>query len=368
MAPVWLVALWVDGVALGQVPSTVMPTRLEGAEHRLHGRVLDFTHNHGADRRIWSPALGQRRDLYVYLPPGFDPAHKYPLTIFLHGATQDEQFFLQEQVAHFDRAITQGHLPPVIIAAPDGSVHGQPTLREPTSFWANSRVGCFEDYLMTDVWNFLMKSFPIRPEREAHALVGASAGGSASFALAIKHRDRVKVAIGFMPLLNLRYADGHGRYRTDFDPHNFSMRDRMHGLEALGRPRLFMVRFSHLYGPMFGRGPEAVAGMSRINPLELMESCNLRKGELDLYVAYGGRDEFNVKAQVDSFLYFAHLRGIDVTVDYDPCGRHDLASAMRQFPAAVRWASAHIPANSRMQPHHAGSHAGNPAIQPASLR
>lgn len=52
---------------------------------RLQGQVLDFTNNHGADRRIWSPALCQKRDLYVYVPPRYDPKKAYPLFIFLHG-------------------------------------------------------------------------------------------------------------------------------------------------------------------------------------------------------------------------------------------------------------------------------------------
>jgi pimeloyl-ACP methyl ester carboxylesterase len=345
MEPFWLVALWVDGIGLGQVPQPIRGIQhLERTNHRLCGRVLDFTFNHGADRRIWSPALGQRRDLYVYLPPGFDPSRRYPLAIFLHGAAQDERFFLQTQVEHFDRAMAEGRLPPAIIAAPDGSVHGRATLRDPTTFWANSRVGRFEDFVMGDVWDFLMRSFPIRPEREAHALVGASAGGSAAFALAIKHRDRVKVAMGFMPLLNLRYVDGRGRYRTDFDPGNVGLRDRLHGLEALGRRRLFVLNFGTLFVPLFGRGPDAVAGMASINPLELMEQHDLQNGELDLYVAYGGQDEFNVKAQVDSFLYYARRRGIEVTSDFDPRGRHDAATGLRQLPAALRWASAHMAA------------------------
>src|SRR5207302_237069 len=106
--------------------------------------------------------LQQRRDLYVYLPPGFDPCKHYPLAIFLHGAAQDEEFFLQTQVEQFDRAIAEGRLQPVIIAAPDGSMHGRATLHHPATFWANSRAGNFEDYLMGDVWNFLLKAFPIR--------------------------------------------------------------------------------------------------------------------------------------------------------------------------------------------------------------
>ena len=58
-------------------------------------------------------------------------------------------------------------------AAPDGSLKGRVTLTQPASFWANSRAGNFEDYVMTDVWGFLMGSFPVLPEREAHALGAA---------------------------------------------------------------------------------------------------------------------------------------------------------------------------------------------------
>jgi S-formylglutathione hydrolase FrmB len=339
----WMVALWVDGIGLGQAPPAFLGRhQFERVSRALHGQLLDFTHNHGADRRIWSPALGQRRDLYIYLPPGFDPCQRYPLAIFLHGAGQDEQFFLQTQVHHFDRAIVEGVMPPVIIAAPDGSLYGRSSACGPASFWANSRAGNFEDFVMTDVWHFVMQHFPIQPERHTHALVGCSAGGSAAFALAIKHRDRAKVAIGFMPLLNLRYVDCHGHYRRPFDPTCVGLREEMHGLEALGRRRLFVLRFADLFTPLFGRGAEAVAGLSSINPLELMERCNLQPGELDLYAAYGGRDEFNVTAQVESFLYVAAHRGIDVTVDYDPHGKHDLATGLRQLPQALRWAAQRV--------------------------
>ncbi len=58
---------------------------LNRVNRQIHGRIVDFTHNHGADRRIWSPALQQKRDLYVYLPPGFDPCRQYPLLLWLHG-------------------------------------------------------------------------------------------------------------------------------------------------------------------------------------------------------------------------------------------------------------------------------------------
>src|SRR5436190_10593287 len=94
---------------------------LKRINRSLHGQVIDFTHNHGKDRRIWSPALCAKRDLYVYVPPGYDPAKKYPLGIFLHGAGQDEQLFIKSLAREFDAQIVAGKIPPFIVAAPDGS-------------------------------------------------------------------------------------------------------------------------------------------------------------------------------------------------------------------------------------------------------
>src|SRR5436305_1955618 len=69
---------------------------LEGLNARLAGRVIDHTDNHGADRRIWSAALGERRDLYVYVPPGFDPGRAYPILVWLHGVFEDEATLIRE--------------------------------------------------------------------------------------------------------------------------------------------------------------------------------------------------------------------------------------------------------------------------------
>lgn len=311
---------------------------LQRVNRDLHGQVLDFTHNHGADRRIWSPALSERRDLYVYVPPGYDPAKKYPLGIFLHGAGQDEQFFLKSFAREFDRAIAAGELPPFIVAAPDGSMVGRPSFFSLATFFANTDAGRYEDYLMHDVWDFLMNNFPIRPEREAHVLLGASMGGSAAFTQAIKHKDRVKIALGFMPALNLRWVDCHERYAGPFDPDCWGWRTKVRPFEIVGRPKgIFKVRFHNLYGPLVGYGHDAMAKLSLFNPIEVMDHYNLKPGELDLYVAYGGLDEFNIKAQAESFLYRAKERGLKVGVEYDPQGRHDEESGRRLLAGALQW-------------------------------
>jgi S-formylglutathione hydrolase FrmB len=315
---------------------------LDKVNRCIQGQVLDFTHNHGKDNRIWSAALCQKRDLYVYLPPNYDPAKKYSLGIFLHGAGQDEQFFLKTAAKGFDKAIAEGQLPPCIVAAPDGSLHGRPEYYHIATFFANTDAGRYEDYLMQDVWNFLMNTFSIRPEREAHTLMGASMGGSAAFAQAIKHKDRIKTAMGFVPALNVRWVDCHGRYQTPFDPDCWGWREQLRPFEVIGYPKGIKIRFHNLFGPLIGHGPDAMEKLSRFNPIEMMEQYDLKPSDLNLYVAYGGKDEFNIPAQVESFLYRAKERGIAVGVGYEPNGRHDTATGRKLMPAALEWAAPRV--------------------------
>src|SRR6516225_4635615 len=110
--------VWASAPVRAQVFDFV---NLEHLNHKLRGRVVDHTQNHGSDRRIWSPILGRPRDLYVYLPPGYDPSVAYPLILFLHGAVVDEHYFLGPfDLKAFDSMMSVGKVPPAIIAAPDG--------------------------------------------------------------------------------------------------------------------------------------------------------------------------------------------------------------------------------------------------------
>jgi S-formylglutathione hydrolase FrmB len=312
---------------------------LERTNRQIRGTVLDFTHNHGADHRIWSAALGEPRDLYVYLPPGYDSRQCYPLVLWLHGFAQDEQSFLLEVVKPIDEAMAAGRLPPAIVAAPDGSLTGSPCLFTAGSFFLNSKAGRFEDFVMQDVWGFLMTHFPIRPEREAHVLAGASMGGGGAYNLAIKYRDRVGVVLGVFPPLNTRWLDCHCRYFGNFDPGCWGWRtDFTNGHAVVGRfYGVVTIRMRRVVGPLYGLTPEAVYEVSRENPIEMLDRLDVRPGELAMYAGYGGRDQFNIDAQVESFLYRARQRGLCVAVGYDPNGRHDLATALRLMPGAFAW-------------------------------
>jgi S-formylglutathione hydrolase FrmB len=314
---------------------------LERVNRQLAGQLVDYTHNHGADRRIWSTALNEPRDLYVYLPPGFDPSQQYPLIIWLHGFMQDEKSFISNEVfQRLDEAIVAGRLPPVIVAVPDGSVKGRPSLSSAGSFFINSRAGNFEDFIIDDVWPFMVTNFPIRAEREAHVLAGISMGGFAAFNLAMKYPQTFKVAVGVFPPLNLRWVDCCCCYLGKFDPDCWGWRtsaDR--GWEVVGRFcfGLIKIRLKHVIDGLFELGPETVAALSRENPIELIDRLGIKEGLLDMYVAYAGKDEYNIDSQVESFLYRARERGLTVDVDYDPQGRHNMPTAMRLLPGIIDW-------------------------------
>lgn len=311
---------------------------LESINHSLHGLVVDYTHNHGRDRRIWSAALCQKRDLYVYLPPGYDPTLHYPVILYLHGYLQDEGYFLNKLVPHFDAAMAGGTLPPAIVACPDGSIRGRPSVFDSVSFYANSRAGAFEAFVMQDVWPFLLTQYPIRPEREAHAVVGGSAGGSAAYRLAIKYPDVFRVVVGIFPALNMRWEDCHGHYCGRFDPCCWGWRTRAKPLGVIGRYYgVGTVRYGQLIRPLFGTGAAAIEGVSGINPIELLGPCHIQPGQLCMYIAYGGKDQFNIEAQVRSFLHVAAQLGLCVDVDFDPKGKHDRATANKFFPNAAKW-------------------------------
>jgi S-formylglutathione hydrolase FrmB len=316
------------------------PFELSRLNRRLHGQVIDHTDRHDGDRRLWSAALNEKRDLYVYLPPRFDPACRYPVIFWLHGFAQDEHSFLTYVVESLDEAMACGKLPRAIVVVPDGSLYGRACLYNAGTFFMNSKAGNFEDFLMQDVWTFVHEHYPIRPEPEAHVLAGVSMGGGAAFNLGMKYRDRVKVVVGFFPPVNTRWVNCRGRYMANFDPECWGWRtDVSRGHEVVGRfYGVITVRMRQVIDPLYDRrDPNVIFQIAEENPIEMIDRLHLREGELDLYIAYGGKDQFNIDAQVESFLFMARERGLTVGVGYDPRGKHDFPTAKKLFPGVLEW-------------------------------
>jgi S-formylglutathione hydrolase FrmB len=339
--------------ALVLLATVVVPARaqvfdlvnLDHLNSKLQGRVIDFTQNHGADRRLCSPILGRPRDLYVYLPPGYDPAVAYPLILFLHGADVDEHDFLDPgDLKALDGMISQGEIPPVIIAAPDGTLEGKNRITSTHSLWVNGLGGRFEDHIVNEIVPFLMHTYSIRPEREAHALLGVSAGGFGAMAIALKHRDLFGVVATIGGPLNMRYDNCNGRYGEDFDPATYRERTEYDPDMIIARYYFGLLRrrVKKYLEPLYGPGPDMIAKISRDNPADLLASTGLQPGELAMYVHYPGRDNYNFDAQDKSFAWLAAQRGIAVELAEDPTGRHNLPYIERAEPPAYLWLGRHI--------------------------
>ena len=323
--------------------------------HNLKGKVLDFTFNHGKDYRIYSQALGQRRDLYIYLPPGYDRNTAYPVMFYLHGIFTDEKSFVNDVVTHLDRAICDGKIPPMIAVAPDGSFDGNPMKLEPGSFFINGPRGDYQDWVVKDVWKFVVRNFNIRPEPKLHIIAGASMGGFGAYNTAIKYPWLFGTVIGVLPALNIRWCDQKGNYHADFDPYNWGWRNRHDNPnEVLAKISHFKIRMEDFMYPVFGTDFSAIVLAHQENPIELIDAYRLRNGDLDMFIGYACKDEFNLDAQAESFIYLARSRGIAVAVHKVPNGTHSEQTARGMIPNVMEWLGERMANNQTMIPAYPG--------------
>lgn len=308
---------------------------------KLSGRVDDYTRSACRDDRIDSPILGQRRDLYVYVPPGYDPRRAYPLIVYLHISRVDESEFVgSTHLIELDRMIRCGAFPPAIVACPDGTISGQNALLGPHSFYLNGVNGRFEDHLLQEVIPFLASRYSIRPERQAHALLGVSGGGLGALSIALRHRDYFGAVATLAAPANLLYSTCHDDSSEDFDPATFRWKMCYDPREIVGRfyGNLERVRARHYAEPVFGDDPpEVQARIRAINPASLIAATNLMPGELAIYLHYAGRDGYNFDAHNQSFAWLAASRGVAVTIESIPDANHNLAYFQKAHAPAFRW-------------------------------
>jgi enterochelin esterase family protein len=125
-----------------------------------------------------------RRELWVYLPPGFDPRRRYPALLGVVGFTGTGAMLfnrdpLGEDLAQrLDRLIGAGACPPVIVAAPDCF-----TRLGGNQYINSSATGRYEDYLISEIVPFVERSYPVK----RWGVFGKSSGGYGSIVLGMRH-------------------------------------------------------------------------------------------------------------------------------------------------------------------------------------
>ena len=126
------------------------------------------------DRQVHDPRLSD-----VYLPPGFSPAERYPVVIFLHGFWGSPSSFVAglHLAEAADTEITAGRARPFIGVMPPGG----PTTKTTGDEWA----GVWEDYVVRDVVPWVNAHFITDPSRRA--IGGLSAGGYGAVDIGLRH-------------------------------------------------------------------------------------------------------------------------------------------------------------------------------------
>jgi enterochelin esterase-like enzyme len=337
-----VVVLAFSASARGQVGNWVS---LKHVNRHLQGQVVDYTNNHGEDRRIFSPILGRPRDMYVYLPPGYNPGRAYPLILFFHLARIDEHYFIVSNLLpKLEELLLCGAFPPAIVACPDGTISGINHYHEPHSGFVNGRFGRFEDHITQEVIPFLMTYYSIRPEREAHALFGMSAGGYGAMSMTIRHRDFFGVVAVMAAPVNARYSDRIGGHLANFNPATYCSKtyydpDEVVGLFYCG---LWQDRARNHVSPVLGDGPDVLAGIIQTNPADLLFTTDLKPCELAIYVHYAGRDNWNMDAHAQSFQWLAASKGVEVALGCDPEATHNHAYFRDNLDPVLIWLGQHI--------------------------
>ncbi|HEX8955556.1 MAG TPA: alpha/beta hydrolase-fold protein [Burkholderiaceae bacterium] len=133
-----------------------------------------------------------RRELPVYLPPGYDsdPGRRYPSAYVLAGFTGRGLALLNDTWGdetlpqRLDRLINSGRMQPMIVAMPDCR-----TRLGGSQYINSSATGRYEDYLIEELVPFVDACFRTRPDRTQRAVLGKSSGGYGAIIQAMRHPE-----------------------------------------------------------------------------------------------------------------------------------------------------------------------------------
>ncbi len=152
-----------------------------------HGTV----HHHFYESKL----VGDKRDYYVYTPPGYDGKKKYPLLVLCHGYSDYADGWTTVGKANLilDNLIAQGQVKPLVVVMPLG--YGVPveTLRtgipRTPEVWKNN-ASKWGEALLGEVLPAVEQAYKVEKKREKRAIAGLSMGGGESLLVGLNNLDR----------------------------------------------------------------------------------------------------------------------------------------------------------------------------------
>jgi enterochelin esterase family protein len=177
----WVKPMRAARTSVFEVPGD--PPRLWEFQPVPHGTV----HEHA----YFSKALGRKRLLHVYTPPGYEASSsRFPVLYLFHGSGDNDATWTAVGRAQFiaDNLIAQRKAQPMIIVMPDGHAFtGNPT--QVSTNMISRNVESFSDDLLKDALPLIESIYRVKADRNNRAIIGLSMGGGQSLAIGLKHRD-----------------------------------------------------------------------------------------------------------------------------------------------------------------------------------
>lgn len=132
---------------------------------------------------------GATRQVFVYLPPGYDknPKQRYPVLYLLHGSGDTAESWTQAGSANLilDNLIAEKKAKPMIVVMPLG--HAVP-FGSPREIQAKN-VPLMEEYMLKEILPWAEAKYRIAPGRQNRAIAGLSMGGGQTLAIGFGHLD-----------------------------------------------------------------------------------------------------------------------------------------------------------------------------------
>ncbi|WP_157246779.1 alpha/beta hydrolase [Nonomuraea typhae] len=159
---------------------------------------------------VRSRALGNTRDVFVYLPPGHDPAAgPYPVVVLqdgqhvFAGAGLSPSWRVDETL---DDLIGRGLLPPLVAVGVsnagdrrgDEYSHVAPYPRDPRGVCRGER---YEEFLVEELLPVIRERYAVTADPAATAVMGSSMGGLVSYHLAFRRPEVFGLAAVLSPFL-----------------------------------------------------------------------------------------------------------------------------------------------------------------------
>ena len=154
------------------------------------GQTLVLNHS---SKLLRGNALGDPadRELYCYLPPGYDDAKdRYPVIYWLSGFTGNGRMmfnadgWIEPIDRRLDRLIGSGAMNPVICVLPDCF-----TRLGGSQYADSTATGPYESYIVDELVPFVDEKLRTKPMREHRGVTGKSSGGYGALRLAMRHPD-----------------------------------------------------------------------------------------------------------------------------------------------------------------------------------